>query len=245
MKNTPRNRQPVEKSNAIGQVSRGRLLLGVFILLFFPAMILFVSSGRWNWDMAWVYIGLTTAFSVMSRILMLRKNPDLMAERANSSKKSDTKSWDKALMPLGIIIAIVMLMAAGLDKRFEWSPNLPVIIRIAAFFILVLGFSWGTWAMVINNFFSSEVRIQLDRGHTVVSSGPYGLMRHPAYAGSILTSLATPFLLGSLWALIPASLAVCQLVIRTAMEDKTLQEELEGYPGYAERVRYRLFPGVW
>ena len=141
---------------------------------------------------------------------MLQKNPDLIAERANISEKSDVKSWDKVLMPLGIIVATVMLIVAGLDNRFEWSPNLPLIIRIAAFTIMVVGYLLSTWATVINRFFSSEVRIQLDRGHTVVSSGPYSLIRHPAYAGTIVTSLATPLLLGSLWALIPASLAACQ-----------------------------------
>jgi protein-S-isoprenylcysteine O-methyltransferase Ste14 len=245
MNNSTSNRQSNKISALTGQIGWGKLLLGFFILFIFPAVILFGSSGCLNWGMAWVYIGMITAFSVVSRILMLQKNPDLLAERANISDKHDVKSWDKVLMPLGIIVAAVILIVAGLDKRFEWSPILPLIIHIAAFTIIVLGYSFSTWATATNKFFSSEVRIQRDRGHTVVSSGPYSLLRHPAYAGTIVTSLATPLLLGSLWALIPASLAVCQLIIRTAMEDKTLQEELEGYHNYADRVRYRLLPGVW
>ncbi len=148
-------------------------------------------------------------------------------------------------MPLGIIAAIVMLIVAGLDKRFEWSPNLPLVLHIVAFGIAALGFSLSTWATLVNRFFSAVVHIQRDRGHTVVSSGPYRLIRHPGYAGTVVTSLATPLLLGSLWALIPAALVVCQLVIRTALEDETLQEELEGYHDYAARVCYRLLPGVW
>jgi protein-S-isoprenylcysteine O-methyltransferase Ste14 len=148
-------------------------------------------------------------------------------------------------MPFGIIVAIVMLIIAGLDKRFEWSPNLPLLLHITAFVITALGYSLGTWATSVNRFFSAVVRIQRDRGHTVVSSGPYRLIRHPGYAGAVVTSLATPLLLGSLWALIPAVLAVCLIIIRTALEDRTLQEELEGYHDYAERVRYRLLPGVW
>jgi protein-S-isoprenylcysteine O-methyltransferase Ste14 len=245
MKNNLPNKGSIEKSNATGQVSWVRLLLGLFILFIFPAVILIGSSGTLNWVMAWIYIGMITAFSAVSRILLLQKNPDIISERVNISDKNDVKSWDKLLMPLGIILGIAILIVAGLDKRFEWSPNLPLWIRILAIAILFLGYSFSTWATVINKFFSSEVRIQLDRGHTVVSSGPYNLVRHPAYAGTIVTSLAIPLLLGSLWALIPALLATCQLIIRTAMEDKTLQKELEGYRDYAERVRYRLFPGVW
>ena len=242
--NTP-NRQSDEKSDITGQVSWGRLLIGIIIMLVLPAVILFGSSGRLHWGMAWVYIGMITAFTVGSRIIMLRKNPDLIAERAQFSDKGDIEPWDKVLMPLGIIVATVMLIVAGLDKHFEWSPNLPLLLHITAFVITALGFSLSTWATVVNRFFSSVVRIQRDREHTVVASGPYRLIRHPAYAGTIVTSLATPLLLGSLWALIPAALVVCQLIIRTALEDRTLQEELEGYHDYAARVRFRLLPGVW
>jgi protein-S-isoprenylcysteine O-methyltransferase Ste14 len=227
------------------RVGWGRLLIGAFILMALPAVILFGSSGRLDWRMAWVYVGLTTAFSLGSRIIMLRKTPELVVERSQSLDKEDTEPWDKVLMPLNIIGPTVMLFVAGLDKRFEWSPNLPLMLLITAFVITALGYSLSTWATLVNRFFSAVVRIQRDRGHTVVSSGPYRLIRHPAYAGTVVTSLATPLVLGSLWALIPAALAVCLLIIRTALEDRTLQEELEGYHDYATGVRYRLLPGVW
>ena len=234
-----------EKSDTIEGVSLGRLLIGAFILIALPAVILFGSSGRLDWGMAWVYVGLTTAFSLGSRIIMQLKTPELIAERGQFEQKEGIKPWDKVLMPLGIIVAIFMLIVAGLDKRFEWSPNLPLLLHITAFVITALGYSLSTWATLVNRFFSAIVRIQRDRGHTVVSSGPYHLIRHPGYAGTVVTSLATPLLLGSLWALIPAALAVCLLIIRTALEDRTLQEELEGYHDYATGVRYRLLPGVW
>ncbi len=234
-----------EKSDTSEGVGLGRVLIGAFFLIALPALILFGSSGRLDWGMAWVYVGLTTAFSLGSRIIMQRKNPELIAERGQFSKKEGIKPWDKVLMPFGVIVAIVMLIIAGLDKRFEWSPNLPLLLHINAFVITALGYSLGTWATAVNRFFSAVVRIQRDRGHTVVSSGPYRLIRHPGYAGAVVTSLATPLMLGSLWALIPAVLAVCLIIIRTALEDRTLQEELEGYHDYAERVRYRLLPGVW
>jgi len=226
-------------------VGVGRVLIGAFFLIALPALILFVSSGRLDWGMAWVYVGLTTAFSLGSRMIMQWKTPELIAERGQSSQKEGIKPWDKVLMPLGIIVATVMLIIAGLDKRFEWSPPLPLVIHITAFLITALGYSLSTWATLVNRFFSAYVRIQRDRGHTVVSSGPYRLIRHPGYAGAVVTSLASPLLLGSLWALIPAALAVCLLIVRSALEDRTLQEELEGYHDYATGVRYRLLPGVW
>jgi protein-S-isoprenylcysteine O-methyltransferase Ste14 len=234
-----------ERSDTSEEIGLRRLLIGAFFLIALPAVILFGSSGRLDWGMAWVYVGLTTAFSLGSRIIMQWKTPELIAERGQPLDKEDAEPWDKVLMPLGIIVAIVMLIVAGLDKRFEWSPNLPLLLHITAFVITALGYSFGTWATSVNRFFSAVVRIQRDRGHTVVSSGPYRLIRHPGYAGTVVTSLATPLLLGSLWALIPAALAVCLLIIRTALEDRTLQEELEGYHDYAARVRYRLLPGVW
>ncbi len=234
-----------ERSDTTEGIGLGRLLIGAFFLMALPAVILFGSSGRLDWGMAWVYVGLTTAFGLGSRIIMQWKTPELIAERGQSFDKEDAESWDKVLMPLGIIAAIVMLIVAGLDKRFEWSPNLPLVLHITAFVIAALGFSLSTWATLVNRFFSAVVRIQRERGHTVVSSGPYRLIRHPAYAGTVVNSLATPLLLGSLWALIPAALAVCLLIFRSALEDRTLQEELEGYHDYAARVRYRLLPGVW
>jgi len=195
--------------------------------------------------MAWAYVGLTTAFSLGGRITVQWKTPELIAERGKFSQKEGIAPWDRVLMPLGIAVATVMLIVAGLDKRFEWSPSLPLWLRMTAVAVIALGYSLSTWAMLVNRFFSAVVRIQRDRGHTVVSSGPYRCIRHPGYAGAVVTSLATPLLLGSLWALTSAALAVCLLIIRTALEDRTLQDELEGYHDYAARVRYRLLPGVW
>jgi protein-S-isoprenylcysteine O-methyltransferase Ste14 len=239
------NRRSDEKSDVTRQVSWGRLLIGIIILLVLPVAILFGSSRRLNWDMAWVYVGLTAAFSLVSRIIMLWKTPDLAAERGQALDKEDTESWDKVLMPIGIIVVTITLIVAGLDKRFEWSPNLPLLVHITAFATMALGYSLSTWATVANRFFSSVARIQRERGHVVVTTGPYRYVRHPGYAGTVVTSLATPLLLGSLWALVPAALTACQLIIRTALEDRFLQDELEGYHDYATQVRYRLLPGVW
>lgn len=240
------NKKQDEKFDLIEQIGWGQLLIGIGVMLVLPVMILFGFSGDLRWGMAWVYVGLTSVFSVASRIIMFRKNPDLMVERATTfSDKDSVKSWDKVLMPLGMMVAIIMLVVAGLDRRFGWSPISPVLLDWISFVLIALGYYLGTWATVVNRFFSSVVRIQADRGHIPVTSGPYRFVRHPAYAGTVVTSLATPFLLGSLWALIPAAIAVCLLVIRTLLEDKMLLEELEGYGDYAACVRFRLFPGMW
>jgi len=233
------------KSNPTRGIDWGQILKAAFILLALPAVILFGASGRLDWWMGWVYFALTTGFSIGSRLLMYWKIPELIEERSQATQKEGVKSWDKVLMPLGLIVSTFILIVAGLDKRFEWSPNLPLLLQITALVITALGYSLSTWATLVNRFFSAVVRIQRDRGHTVVSSGPYSIFRHPGYGGAVVSSIATPLLLGSLWALIPAALAVCLLFIRTALEDKTLQEELEGYHEYAARVRYRLLPGVW
>ena len=122
---------------------------------------------------------------------------------------------------------------------------MPPAIQIAALVIAALGYALGTWSMAANAFFSTVVRVQEDRDHAVATAGPYHYVRHPGYAGSFAFELATPILLGSLWALVPGGLAALLLVIRTALEDRTLHNELDGYEAYAKRVRYRLLPGLW
>ena len=138
-----------------------------------------------------------------------------------------------------------MLVIAGLDGgRFGWS-SMPLPLAIAGLVTLVLAYAVIAWAMAANTFFSTTVRVQEDRGQRVVSSGPYRLVRHPGYVGMILMYVGTPVMLGSWWALIPGGLNGVAFIVRTALEDRTLQEELDGYKEYAGRVPYRLLPGVW
>jgi protein-S-isoprenylcysteine O-methyltransferase Ste14 len=111
--------------------------------------------------------------------------------------------------------------------------------------VMIAGYSFSSWALIVNRFFSGTVRIQTERGHHVVTDGPYRIVRHPGYAGGLLGFVMIPFLLDSLWALIPTFLLTVVLVVRTALEDATLQKELPGYAEYAQRTRYRLIPGVW
>jgi len=246
MNNIPPTFQDDDKSDKKEIVTWRQLLFGAFIMIALPVVVLFGSSGQLNWWMAWIYIGMTTVFSMGSRIIMFRKFPDLIADRANFSAKDDTKSWDKTLAPLVAILGpIVMLLVAGLDMRFDWSLNLPLVLQVSGLVIAALGYSLGVWATVANKFFSAVVRIQRERGHSTITSGPYKYVRHPGYSGGILANFAMPLVLDSLWALVPAMLVNCLLIVRTALEDRTLHEELIGYSDYAGRVGYRLLPGVW
>lgn len=231
----------VSKTN----ISWGNLVIGMGIMIALPAVILFSASGRLDWKLGWFYVGLTAIFTIGSRIIMVYKTPDLIAERGGSLQKENIKPWDKVIMPLTLIGPTIMLIVAGLDARFTWSPKLPLSIHVTGIILAVAGYFLSSWAMAVNRFFSASVRIQTERGHTVISSGPYQYIRHPGYAGGVLSSVAIPLLLGSLWALVPAIPAILLIVARTGLEDTTLLEELEGYQEYATSVRHRLIPGMW
>jgi len=210
-----------------------------FIVL--QAAILFVGSGRPGWTRAWVYLASYVALIATTRLVV--RDPELFAERARMPK--DAKGWDKGLSVLFSAIGLTMLVVAALDARLGWSPPTSTAVAAVGLVAFFLGFGLSVWAMAANRFFSSVVRIQTDRGHAVASGGPYRIVRHPGYAGFILGSLGTPLLLGSLWALVPAALSCVVILVRTALEDRTLREELPGDREYAARVPYRLVPGVW
>ncbi len=217
----------------------------IAVYLFIP-MVLFVCGGDFGWWQAWVYSLLIVAAGVGGRILAERRHPGLMAERQNIEKLQEAKTWDKTLAPLmALSVGFPLVIVAGLDHRFGWSPVFPLWLIVLGFFLIALGYAFSVWAFVENRFFSSVVRIQTDRGHEVCDSGPYRIIRHPGYAGNILPLLGIVLALSSLWTLIPAAVALVIAVIRTTLEDRTLQEELPGYQEYAYRVRYRLIPGIY
>ncbi len=223
------------------------LRIVIFVLLLVPAA-LFIPAGRLDWGMGWVFVGVFILSTVMSRGFVMRQDPELMAERARSIERGreGVKDWDRVLSPLVALYGpLVIWIVAGLDERLGWSPQISSWLQVAAIIVAVLGSILATWAMLSNTFFSGTVRIQKERGHTVATGGPYRYVRHPGYVAGILFNIATPLILGSLWAFIPTVLTLCAFIVRTALEDRTLQEELDGYQDYAQQVRYRLLPGVW
>jgi protein-S-isoprenylcysteine O-methyltransferase Ste14 len=204
---------------------------------------LFWSAGRIDWWAAWAAIAVWLAFFTAMDILLLRFNPDLMAERLAPPKGA--KTWDRAIMSIFRLTTLVRYILAGLDQRYDWTGGFPLALQIAALMVCVLSYTLLAWAMISNPFFSQIVRIQPDRGQAVVADGPYRYVRHPGNAGMILFEPAMSTLLASWWAIVASGLCVILLILRTALEDRTLQSELTGYTNYAHRVRYRLLPGIW
>ena len=218
----------------------------LFIISIVMLGVLFLAAGSTRWWEAWAYAGMSFLVLVSSRLVLILKNPDLALERAQAQNRENVKGWDRLLMPLTALVGpLVSWIIAGLDQRFGWSPDLPNIIQIIALIVIFLGSLLGSWAMLTNRFFSSHVRIQTDRGHTVVKEGPYRIVRHPGYAGGLLAWLAAPVFFSSWWVIVPTVLTIIANIIRTAKEDQTLQEELPGYAEYAREVKYRLAPGIW
>jgi protein-S-isoprenylcysteine O-methyltransferase Ste14 len=233
---------PTNKSPRITWIA----ILRFFIMILFLMAVLFLAAGKLDWWEGWAYAGQAFVVLVFSRAILIRKNPDLAQERAGAGGKENVKPWDRILMPtMSLFLPLVSWIVCGLDERFGWSPDLPNGIQIIALLLIFTGSMIGTWAMIVNRFFSSLVRIQTERGHTVVSSGPYRFVRHPGYAGLVLAWIASPVFFSSTWAAIPAVIAIILAVVRTALEDRTLQQELPGYRDYAHVVRRRLVPGIW
>jgi protein-S-isoprenylcysteine O-methyltransferase Ste14 len=217
----------------------------ILVYLLIPITLL-VSGGSLRWWPAWVYSALIMMAGIGGRIWAERRHPGLLAERTDIDKAHEAKSWDKLLAPLmALSLSYPLVIVAGLDHRFGWSPAFPAWSTLPGLVVVAVGYAFATWALAENRFFSSVVRIQTDRGHQVCDSGPYRVVRHPGYAGNLLALPGMVLALGSLWLLVPAAVAVVIAVIRTSLEDRTLQQELPGYRDHAQRVRYRLLPWIY
>ncbi|MBL8080305.1 MAG: isoprenylcysteine carboxylmethyltransferase family protein [Anaerolineales bacterium] len=204
---------------------------------------LFWSAGRVDWLPAWAILAVMAVWIIATALVILRFNPDLLAERLGPRKGA--KPWDMAIMSILGLAQLARYILAGLDQRYAWTGDFPFAAQLAAFILCFLAYALFVWATAANAFFSQVVRIQTERGHTVVTSGPYRYVRHPGYVGAILFELAAPILLASWPAAIPSIVSVILLILRTALEDRTLHAELAGYAEYAARVKNRLVPGIW
>lgn len=205
--------------------------------------VVLVPAGKLNWAAGWTYILLTILSWVVMIVLMARRNPDLLKRRMSIGE--GTKQWDRTILALFRILSIAIFTVAGMDAvRFGWSSMWPGF-WLLGFFLHSFGYSLATWSMLENPHFEGTVRIQHDRDHQVVDTGPYSFVRHPGYVGFFLALAAVPFLLGSWWAFVPVILFTATIILRTWLEDRTLSRELPGYDAYALRVRYRLLPWIW
>jgi len=224
-------------------VNRRRILLVLLALPVFFALFMFLPAGTWAWEKGWPFILVFISAVTLASFYLWRVNPEVVVARSHSHKGS--KRWDINLLGflLPSIYAIIPVAAVD-DGRFHWCP-LPLWVILIGYALLLVGLGIITWAEAVNKFFEPTVRIQTERGHRVIDTGPYALVRHPGYGAGCLISVGAALSLGSLWALSPAGLACLLLILRTQWEDQTLQAELAGYKEYTERVRFRLIPGVW
>lgn len=214
--------------------------LQIALVWLITSLLLFVSAGTLNWLWAWIFIAIYPIYTFINLRILPK---ELIAERGKA--KVNQKKWDKTITKLIILPSVITPIIAGLDIRFNWTGEINLYIHLAGLFFYILGNFIVTWSMASNKFFSTVVRIQTDREHSVASSGPYKYVRHPGYVGIILNLMSSPLIFGSIWSLIPSFFGASLFVLRTALEDKTLKMELDGYKEFSGNVRFRLIPGVW
>ena len=223
--------------------SKSKDAVRIIATIIFLVAIIFVPAGTLNWPEAWLLLFLY--FFVVGGCLIWLKKNDLELLKERRSVRKDVKTWDKKIILAYTIFLLIMLVLAGLDAvRFRWS-RVPLLWKAIGYIGFIPAVTLGFWAFKQNTYLAQYVRIQKDRGHRVITTGPYEYVRHPMYVGVILFILCSPLALGSLYSLIPALIIVILFIIRTSLEDKTLQEELEGYQEYAKRVRYKLIPYIF
>jgi len=219
-----------------------RLVVMTSIYLAVMGGLLFGAAGRLDWPMAWAYMVILIATTVA---LLALGDREMLLIRAG--KEKGAKTWDPFLANVSFLLFWpASTVVAGLDYgRLHLSPSIPMPVRLIALLVFAFGMIFSVWAMLANKFFAKFVKIQTEREHNVITNGPYAYVRHPGYAGSLLAFISLPVALGSLWALLPASAGLLLWIVRTYLEDRTLQKELDGYSQYASCVRWRLVPYIW
>lgn len=212
------------------------------ILLVALAGVLFLSAGRVDIWQFWAYIAVTFLGMAYNVSVIVRTDASLLAERV----KPGPGGKDPHLRIISMVAFLGMWIIAGLDVgRFQWSPPMSYAMKVAGLTGLMGALAISTWAMATNRFFSSDVRIQSDRGHHLITGGPYQYVRHPGYVGAVLMGLSAPLALGSWWSAAAILPALVLIIRRLRIEERLLSAELEGYAEYMQKVRYRLLPGVW
>lgn len=220
-----------------------RLLVKSSVIIILWLGSIFALAGRINYWQGWVF-SIVTIVLIIINIILFSDNSELAKERTKPGP--GTKWWDKIFYALYTPLCLAIYIVGSLDSgRYYWSGKASVMIYVLGYIFYILSQVIIMWSMKTNQYFSSVVRIQEDRGQYVIQEGPYKYVRHPGYIGGILLGLGMALTFGSYRALIPAVSSVVVITIRTYLEDTTLQNELPGYIDYTNKVRYRLFPGIW
>jgi protein-S-isoprenylcysteine O-methyltransferase Ste14 len=233
---------PVARGASARKPWRKQLAQVLTLVVTLDAILLLVA-GRWDWMGAWILSGLYLGFVLLVVVWAARHSPQLLEERSRMA--ANVKRWDKIIMAIYALALVALLVVAAWDAgRARWS-KMPWAVQAAGVLGFIVCAIWLFWVTKTNVYLSRFARIQSDRDQQVVTTGPYRFVRHPMYAALILFTFCLTLVLGSWCALVPAAVIAVLLVIRTALEDGMLQRELAGYTEYAQRVRYRLLPGVW
>jgi protein-S-isoprenylcysteine O-methyltransferase Ste14 len=221
-----------------------KLLLQNLIWVAAIGAVLFVSAGTLHWPAAWVFLATIATLGIGCGLWLARTDPALLAERMRPVMQSDQPAADKKFMLAIGFFALIWLVTVGLDRRFHAS-DVPLALQVLGFAMLLLSTGFGMWVLRENSFAAAVVRLQTERGHRVVSTGPYAWVRHPMYAGTVPFFIGAPLLLGSWWGLAMSPLFILLFAIRVRIEERALIAGLPGYADYTGRVRYRLLPGLW
>jgi protein-S-isoprenylcysteine O-methyltransferase Ste14 len=230
---------PEMKKRLLGQAIIQVILFNTIVGLAF-----FTSAGQVNWPQVWVLLVLWALYFLIMYFVGSRVSPDMVLERAKGIQR-EGKVYERVVLPMYMVTFAGLAITAGVDVgRYGWS-DVPVWVEVAAFIPVLLAYILPIWATFSNPFAAGVMRIQEERGHHVISRGPYQFIRHPMYLGTMIFGIFTPLFIGSWWALIPGFAMACVFILRTALEDRVLIEELPGYQAYAKQVRYRIFPGIW
>lgn len=222
-----------------------KLVIRTAVWSVFSAALLFVPAGTINWPEGWIYLLLVCGLGLISGVITAKRDPELVKERMGSPVQKDQKGWDKILLSIFFILFLAMYVVAGLDAvRFQTS-DMPLWLKVLGALGVVLGLYVFHIVMETNTFAAPVVKIQTERKHRVISTGPYAYVRHPMYGGAIALILGTGLLLGSWWAVAIGVALILLLAYRSVLEEETLKRELDGYEAYAARVPHRMIPGVW
>jgi protein-S-isoprenylcysteine O-methyltransferase Ste14 len=225
-------------------MSRRKAILQTAVSIVLIVAVVRLLAGRWDLPMVWAILGIFLGAMLIAWLAIFRKDPELLKERREAGPGAER--WDRIWLRVYTLFLMATLIVALLDVgRFHWSDTVPLGLQIAGLLGFTASLAFSGWAMAENTFFSEVVRIQEDRGHRVVTSGPYQYVRHPGYAGNIVAWPCTALALGSWLAVLLSGAIVALFIVRTAWEDRALQAGLEGYAEYAQRVRHRLVPGLW
>ena len=221
-----------------------RTFFAPIIWIIITGLVFFLASGEINNLRVWIYIGVYAVGGLIIGVILKKKSPKLLNDRGK--KQEGTKQFDRYILLAYFIFAIIITpLIAGIDKRLHLSDAMPFYYLYVGIILYVVSAVFSTWAMLHNPFFEGTVRIQKDKNHNVINTGPYKIVRHPGYLGMLAGSIALPFALGSIFAFISLIIMILLIIIRTYYEDTTLQKELIGYSEYCKEVKYRLIPFIW